>query len=79
MYYKAARFTKAIGLSKVSGYFTGKMTTEKVKKIHAIETALSHSIKIGIISKHKKPTLQTKRLEKLGTDIQGKLEARRGR
>ena len=79
MYYKAARFTNAIGLSKISGYFTGKMTTEKVKKIHAIETALSHSITIGAASNKSKPTLHTERLERVSTNVQEKLEARRGR
>jgi hypothetical protein len=79
MYYKVARFTKAIGLSTVSEYFTEKITTEKVKKIHAIEKALSHSIKVITISNNSKPDSHTERLARVSSKIQEKLEANKGR
>ena len=76
--YQVAQFVKAIKLPTIiSDYFLSKITPEKLRKIHTIEIALSHSIEVSFRPQQGQPAKpNTERLQKLHANTRGTLNTR---
>lgn len=77
IYYHMARFTKAIGLSKISDYFMKKIEPEKVQQIDALTKIdltkeISNTLKERITKGH-----SNKQLQNLDQQMQQREQARR--